>query len=37
MKNNETITATPLPQFILRIISDGGLIPYLKKKLGIEE
>ncbi len=36
MKNNETTTATPLPQFILRIISDGGLIPYLRKKLGME-
>jgi len=36
MKNNETIKGTPLPQFILRIIRDGGLIPYLKKRLGME-
>jgi 3-isopropylmalate/(R)-2-methylmalate dehydratase small subunit len=35
--NNKTITAVPLPEFILMIINDGGLIPYLKRKLGIKK
>ncbi len=37
IKTNKIIKATPLPPFVLKIISDGGLISYLKKKLGIEK
>ncbi|MCS7120096.1 MAG: 3-isopropylmalate dehydratase small subunit [Nitrososphaerota archaeon] len=31
---NETFTAIPLPDFILQILSDGGLIEHLKKRMG---
>jgi 3-isopropylmalate/(R)-2-methylmalate dehydratase small subunit len=31
---DETFEVKPLPEFILGIIKDGGLIPNLKKKLG---
>lgn len=27
----------PLPEFVLHIIEDGGLIPHLKKKLAVEK
>jgi len=37
MRTNEVIKATKLPPFILEIIKVGGLIPYLRKKLGIEK
>jgi 3-isopropylmalate/(R)-2-methylmalate dehydratase small subunit len=37
VKTNEEIVATPLPAFILEIIRDGGLIPHLRKKLGIDQ
>ncbi|MCK4672979.1 3-isopropylmalate dehydratase small subunit [candidate division WOR-3 bacterium] len=33
MRTAEIIKANRLPPFILKIINDGGLIPYLKKKL----
>ncbi len=37
---NETkhvsITVIPLPEFIMDIINDGGLIPNLRKRLGLE-
>lgn len=32
---NEVLEFKPLPEFILRIIDDGGLIPNLKKKLNL--
>lgn len=32
---NEFIKVNQLPEFILQIINDGGLIPYLKRKLGL--
>jgi 3-isopropylmalate/(R)-2-methylmalate dehydratase small subunit len=35
MKSGEKIKARKLPDFILEIILTGGLIPYLRKKLGI--
>jgi hypothetical protein len=35
--SNKSIKATPLPEFILMIINDGGLIPYLRRKLGIKK
>ena len=35
--SNKTITAAALPEFILMIINDGGLIPYLRRKLGIKK
>lgn len=35
--SKKTITATPLPEFILNIMNDGGLIPYLRRKLGIKQ
>lgn len=34
ISKNETFEVKPLPEFILGIIKDGGLIPNLKKKLG---
>ena len=34
-RTNETIEATKLPDFILKIIDDGGLISHLQRKLGI--
>ncbi|MCK5560981.1 MAG: 3-isopropylmalate dehydratase, partial [Thermoplasmata archaeon] len=34
LTKNETFEVKPLPEFILGIIKDGGLIPNLKKKLG---
>jgi len=33
LTTGEKIQASRLPEFILEIISDGGLIPYVKKKL----
>ncbi len=33
LTTGEKIQASRLPEFILGIISDGGLIPYVKKKL----
>ena len=36
-ENNKTITVAPLPEFILMIINDGGLINHLKRKLGIKK
>ena len=35
MRTNEIIEAKKLPDFILKIVTSNGLIPYLKKKLGI--
>lgn len=37
MKTNEVMQAAKLPPFILEIIKRGGLIPYLRKKLGTEK
>ncbi len=37
IKTNETIRAVNLPPFILQIIEVGGLISYLRKKLGIHK
>jgi len=37
LKTSEVIEADRLPEFILKIIDEGGLIPYLRKKLGIEK
>jgi 3-isopropylmalate dehydratase small subunit len=34
-RTNETVESTRLPSFILKIISDGGLIKHLRKKLGL--
>jgi 3-isopropylmalate/(R)-2-methylmalate dehydratase small subunit len=34
-RTNETIKATKLPDFILEIINDGGLIKHLQRRLGI--
>jgi 3-isopropylmalate/(R)-2-methylmalate dehydratase small subunit len=34
-RTNETIKATTLPDFILEIINDGGLISHLQRRLGI--
>ncbi len=34
MTKDENFEVKPLPEFILGIIKDGGLIPNLKKKLG---
>jgi 3-isopropylmalate/(R)-2-methylmalate dehydratase small subunit len=31
----QTMTAQGMPEFVLEIITTGGLIPYLRKKLGI--
>lgn len=36
MRTNEVMRAATLPPFILKIINEGGFIPYLRKKLGIE-
>ncbi|HEX7320028.1 MAG TPA: 3-isopropylmalate dehydratase small subunit [bacterium] len=33
---HESITVIPLPGFIMDIIKDGGLIPNLRKRLGLE-
>jgi len=38
IKNTDTdqsMTAQGMPEFVLQIITTGGLIPYLRKKLGI--
>ena len=35
MQSGEVIEAKKLPDFVLEIILCGGLIPYLRKKLGI--
>jgi 3-isopropylmalate/(R)-2-methylmalate dehydratase small subunit len=32
LTTNVTLEGKPLPEFILRILEDGGLIPYLKKR-----
>jgi 3-isopropylmalate/(R)-2-methylmalate dehydratase small subunit len=37
IENNKMIRATKLPAFILEIITHGGLISYLRKKLEIEK
>ncbi|MGB9721659.1 MAG: 3-isopropylmalate dehydratase small subunit [bacterium] len=37
MRTNERIEVIPLPSFILNILDEGGLIPYLRKKLGIKD
>ncbi len=37
MRTNETIRGIPLPAFILEILNEGGLIPFLKRKLNIRE
>ena len=34
LTTNESFEVKPLPEFILGIIKDGGLIPNLKKRLG---
>jgi 3-isopropylmalate/(R)-2-methylmalate dehydratase small subunit len=34
-RSDDVIRATKMPPFIMQIISNGGLIPYLRKKLGI--
>ena len=34
-RTNETIKATKLPDFILEILNDGGLIKHLQRRLGI--
>ncbi len=34
--SGKTYTVTPLPPFVMEIISDGGLIPHLKKILSHE-
>ncbi|MFQ5710521.1 MAG: 3-isopropylmalate dehydratase small subunit [Candidatus Geothermarchaeales archaeon] len=34
LTTGETIKATPLPDFVMDIIVDGGLIPHLRKKVG---
>ncbi|MBU7043735.1 MAG: 3-isopropylmalate dehydratase small subunit [Theionarchaea archaeon] len=34
--SGKTYTVTPLPPFVMEIISDGGLIPHLKKVLSHE-
>ena len=31
-KNGEEIKFKPLPPFMLEILNEGGLIPYLRKK-----
>jgi 3-isopropylmalate/(R)-2-methylmalate dehydratase small subunit len=33
--SNEVLNFKPLPEFVLRIIEDGGLIPNLKKRLDL--
>jgi len=33
MRTGETMKAIPLPSFILEILNEGGLIPYLRKKI----
>ncbi len=35
LSKNTTINATKLPEFILEILMDGGLINHLRKRLGI--
>ncbi len=37
MRTNEEIKGVPLPPFILEILNEGGLVPYLKKKLSLTE
>jgi 3-isopropylmalate/(R)-2-methylmalate dehydratase small subunit len=32
--SNKTIEFSPLPQHILKILKDGGLIPHVQKKIG---
>ena len=31
-----TLRATPLPQFLLDMISDGGLVPHLEKRFAAQ-
>jgi 3-isopropylmalate dehydratase small subunit len=33
LRTGETVTFRPLPPFIMEILTDGGLIPHLKKKM----
>lgn len=35
MRTNEVVRAAQLPPFILKVISAGGLIPYLKKRFAL--
>ncbi|MEO0095969.1 MAG: 3-isopropylmalate dehydratase small subunit [candidate division WOR-3 bacterium] len=37
MRTNEEIKGIPLPSFVLEILNEGGLVPYLKKKLSLTE
>jgi len=37
MKTNKTMRIEQLPPFVLQIIEAGGLIPYLRMKLGIQK
>ncbi|MCX7994968.1 MAG: 3-isopropylmalate dehydratase small subunit [candidate division WOR-3 bacterium] len=37
LRTNDEIKTIPLPSFILEILSEGGLVPYLRKKLGSGE
>jgi 3-isopropylmalate/(R)-2-methylmalate dehydratase small subunit len=34
-QTDSSMTAQGVPEFILEILKSGGLIPYLRKKLGI--
>ena len=36
-RSHAEIQATKMPPFVMQIISNGGLIPYLRNKLGIEK
>ncbi|MEO0143030.1 MAG: 3-isopropylmalate dehydratase small subunit [candidate division WOR-3 bacterium] len=36
MRTNEEIKIIPPPEFILEIVASGGLVPYLRKRLHIE-
>jgi 3-isopropylmalate/(R)-2-methylmalate dehydratase small subunit len=35
LSTNETYTFTPIPPFVQQILDLGGLVPYVKKRLGI--
>jgi len=35
--SDESIVSTPLPDFIMQIINDGGLIKHLQKRLGLDK
>ena len=32
LTTGETLEGTPLPEFVLRILDEGGLIPYLRAR-----